>query len=209
MRIHIWNTIKCEKLHFHTVWQLSLVLCTRSLASVLFFTHLSPFFPYTHNLCRVKYVWKKRYSFLFFKFYCTKNVDSENAMTSNVKHIQDTYKSAPAPCVPNNKKCDVTYYYLYLKYTTETIFSNGIFWMIKRDYTKQTHCYCCCFDCNLPLLVQSFFFYQHCCFDCVYIVRWWIINVNYRFSVVMLMRRLISSINTMNAPCGINSINSI
>lgn len=44
-------------------------------------------------------------------------------------------------------------------------------------------------DCNLPLLVQNFF-HQHCCCVfriCVYIVRWWIINANYRFSVVMLM----------------------
>lgn len=86
----------------------------------------------------------------------------------------------------SHEKCDVTYYYLYLKYTTEPIFGNGISRMIRSVAVVGI-------DCNLPLLVQQLFFSSStllllvpCCL-CVYIVRWWIINANYRFSVVMLM----------------------
>lgn len=167
------------KLHFHTPFD-SYLLCFAYSFAATFFPRSFALFSLTHNLCRVKYVWKKRYSFLFFKLYCTKNVNSENATTSNDQHT-DTQEVYPA----SYEKCDVTYYYLYLKYTTEPIFGNGISRMIRSVAVVGI-------DCNLPLLVQQFFFSSTllllvpCCL-CVYIVRWWIINANYRFSVVMLM----------------------
>lgn len=54
---------------------------------LFFFRHLS-LLRVKFNLFRVKYVWKNRYSFPFFEFYCTKNVNSQNATTSNKKKLQ-------------------------------------------------------------------------------------------------------------------------
>lgn len=79
---HRWNTASFISIHRLTA--ISCALHIRSLR--LFFPRSFALFSLTHNLCRVKYVWKKRYSFLFFKLYCTKNVNSENATTSNDQH---------------------------------------------------------------------------------------------------------------------------
>lgn len=165
----------------------------------------------THNLCRVKYVWKKRYSFLFFKLYCTKNVNSENATTSNDKHIH----TRAVPCTLYHcKKCDVTYYYIYLYWNT---LPKRFSVMEFSRWSNALH-YCVENDCNLPFacskkfvnivasVVRSFVRLFIFIIVRVYIVRWWIINVNYRFSVVMLMT---DQQHTMNAPSGINSINSV
>lgn len=64
------------------------------------------------NLFRLKYVWKKRYSFLFFKFYCTKNVNSQNATTSKNKKnhgSEHTGREHYQRCNSNTTKCNVTF----------------------------------------------------------------------------------------------------
>lgn len=61
---------------------------------VVFYFVTFPFYASNSIYSGLKYVWKKRYSFLFFGFYCTKNVNSQNATTSKIYKACQCWKRA-------------------------------------------------------------------------------------------------------------------